>query len=374
MRKLLVVSFIMALVGSTQAIASSNAASPDPVLLAVRLSSPGSLTVVSDTAFVASLMSDSTGNVTVTTPMTPDLAAEAADNDGYVNFFAQTVSGQLVKGFGFSKKFVDGEWSSGTTPAVPSIINMEPAILTAADRAAIRRNSMAAISRPGSVEKVSWERAARYNTASRLPSAPGCFKVIDSRWTGYTDIGEWHTTADMNETFTYGVTADSDIDVGVDGNNDGIWSVSGSAHVGNTRSSDINPNRGPNWSTKVKSQFQYIKWHWNCTVGHAIEADIWVGGWLNSDDVSSFDHQCKTTYNQYKTAFQGPGTWNRSNVDYTKFGGAVTAFGVVSLGAQSGMSTNVKIHYNFTQGTSQIRYLCGNTALISSAKRVFAGT
>jgi hypothetical protein len=124
----------------------------------------------------------------------------------------------------------------------------------------------------------------------------------------------------------------------------------------------------------VKSQFQYIKWHWNCTVGHAIEADIWVGGWLNSDDVSSFDHQCKTTYNQYKTAFQGPGTWNRSNVDYTKFGGAVTAFGVVSLGAQSGMSTNVKIHYNFTQGTSQIRYLCGNTALISSAKRVFAGT
>jgi hypothetical protein len=189
-----------------------------------------------------------------------------------------------------------------------------------------------------------------------------------------TDIGEWHTAADMNETFTYGSTADSDIDVGVDGNNDGVWSISGSAHVGNSRSIDINPNRGPNWSTMVRSQFVYIKWHWNCAVGHTIEADRWVAGWTNGADVSSFDHQCKTTYNQYKTPFQRPGTYKRSSVDYAKFGAAVNAFGFLTLGAQSGMSTNAKIHYNFTQGNTQTRYLCGNNALIDNAKRIFAGT
>jgi hypothetical protein len=363
----------MALLGSIPGIALGVASTSDPVLLAVTLSSPGSLTVVSDTKFIASVMSDATGNITVTAANSADLQAEAAGNGGYVNFFAQAVSGQLVKGFGFSRTFVDGQWISGTTPAVPSLVNMQPGTLTAADRAAVRRNSMAAISRPGGVEKVSWAQVARLNDSNRL-AAPGCFKVTDASWTGMTDIGEWHTASDMNETFTYGLTADSDIDVGVDGNNDGIWSVSGTAHVGNSRSGDINPNRGPDWSTKVKTQFVYIKWHWTCVSGHTIEADRWVGGWTNGADVSSFDHQCKTTYNQYKTPFQGPGVYNRSSVDYTKFGAAVSAFGFLSLGAQSGMSTNVKIHYNFTQAASATRYLCGSNALIDNAKRIFAGT
>jgi hypothetical protein len=72
------------------------------------------------------------------------------------------------------------------------------------------------------------------------------------------------------------------------------------------------------------------------------------------------------------TAPYGPNTgWTRSSGTLVKWAAAVSPF-LVSLGAQSGASSNVKIEYEF--GSRSVHYLYGDTGLPSVSKRVFQDT
>jgi hypothetical protein len=54
------------------------------------------------------------------------------------------------------------------------------------------------------------------------------------------------------------------------------------------------------------------------------------------------------------------------------FTASVTVFGA-TLGAQSGMSENETIHYEFFQPVGQNRFICGNDDFPSFASHIYVG-
>lgn len=66
------------------------------------------------------------------------------------------------------------------------------------------------------------------------------------------------------------------------------------------------------------------------------------------------------------------GTWARDENRLTKWSAAATLFGVVTVGAQSGASTNVKYSYEFLGRPTH--YVYGNGSLPDTSSRVFQDT
>jgi hypothetical protein len=118
--------------------------------------------------------------------------------------------------------------------------------------------------------------------------------------------------------------------------------------------------------------------HWseyvNCYQSLKRQATDWVDGYglYYGDQTQSFDGQCFSTYAQYAQYWppQDVGFTTGSETAVTFSGGI--DFVVLSVSAQSGYSTNVEGHWNFTpDGKSHV--LCGNDAFPPSSHRVFAG-
>jgi hypothetical protein len=191
-----------------------------------------------------------------------------------------------------------------------------------------------------------------------------------------TTVGEMHIASDTpTYKFTYGKSADSDIDVGVK-QSFGGWTISGSAHVGNSQTdADGTTQHGP-YYRGFMTEFRYERWQLfsDCTTGNHIyrgsdEVDPaeWRGGFTpGCCSISFYDNNRQTCCDLH----YGPGGFmDRSSNDFKKLSAAVSVFGV-TLGAQSGSSTNVKIHYDFGQNAHH--YLYGLTQLPSAAGMVYA--
>ena len=198
-----------------------------------------------------------------------------------------------------------------------------------------------------------------------------CYPILKDEWNAYTTIGEIHHTADMTGWLSYGYdkSADSDIDVAWSA---GGWHLQGSAHVGNSQSASSTWNRGQNYGHREQSEFHYQKWQW-CDGSYQIKSTKWNSGALDGADNSSYDHKCDTTYSAYAVKYAYNTDFDRSSSNYVKFGAAVDV-GPISLGAQSGMSTHVRMHIHFGQQQGQIRVICGDNDKPSYSSRVFAGT
>lgn len=187
-----------------------------------------------------------------------------------------------------------------------------------------------------------------------------------------TVVGELHTTLDMQATFTYGSTADSDIDIGFSTAFSGPWSMSGSRHVGNQSSGEVTWSKGENFHRKLLTSFMYAKYRKVGCAGtyYTVEAVEWRGGALAGGPADDPTARCRGI-EPLKKVPQGRGTaFKRESSRAVRHGVSATIFGV-SLGATSGYSTHVKAHWKF--GSARDHFLCGDTGPPASAMRIFAG-
>jgi hypothetical protein len=182
-------------------------------------------------------------------------------------------------------------------------------------------------------------------------------------------IGQLHSVAGMTASFSYGQKADSDIGTAFSAGK-GPFSVSGDAHVGNSTGSSVTITRSGEFGHKLLTQFRFQRWHYasSCTgVFDKIQPFRWDGTGLTvGADVSSLDHHCAAS--SFRSEFAAGTDFDQESSRSTREGGAVTVAGV-QLGADSGYSTSVHLHWHFTA----VGVLCGDTDLPGNAGLVFAG-
>ena len=195
----------------------------------------------------------------------------------------------------------------------------------------------------------------------------------------YAQVGELHVDYDVSfARFTYGRTADTTFDVGVKSAGSD-WSISGSVHIANAKDTSVYANAGGqtnyHWALRTQFRFVHMKLFKDCLGGpyraftgsEEWDALEWTGGGMTL--ANTLTQPARKAVN---TATYGPHTgWSRAASALTKWSAAVFLFGV-TLGAQSGASSNVKIEYSF--GGRSTHYLFGDTALPGTAKRVFQDT
>lgn len=293
------------------------------------------------------------GSYSLALAPTAALDAEAAANGGYNNFYIAATAGTTRPFVAVTRQLVEGAWTNGDGDAVDGSVPSTRDDLQPTGDSAIRSGGAG-----GPNLYCGWDIRKKRIAGEQAP----------------TVIGETHVVADMTEDFTYGTAADSNIEVAT--SYDGVnWSINGSFHVGNETGASIKwyvtPEDGHEW----QSNFIYRKYkHWDVCgdVWWSVEPRLWTGGgaWPGADR-SNLNHRCLSWYAS-TTQNYGPGQeFTRSSKKFTKFGFAVTVFGV-TLGARSGASRYVVAHWTF--GTAQQDHLlCGSNAQPSTAKRIFAG-
>jgi hypothetical protein len=283
----------------------------------------------------------------------------AAQNGGWLNLLVAGGSEATQGSVAITRRLAGGAWSGPNGELAKDIVAAEP--LTAAERPAARAFAAS---------------AAEPSTAVvRARSIGTCWSDLIATWSGYTIIGELHTWTDETATWTYGRTADSDIGVGIsyDGK---AWKQTGSFHVGSTNASSVTKSAGSRYGRLLASKFQFKKYQ---LIGYCpflpnyeITPTRWLSGLVEGAYVRNYDGYCGSYYKAHATEFGRNTSWTRDDKAYATFSAAVTAFGVVSLTARSGLSTNVKMTHTFGSAYAPHR-LCGNDNDILRAHRVFAG-
>jgi hypothetical protein len=290
-------------------------------------------------------VTDANGIVVLPQPITRAERAIADRNDGWVNYAATALGGdgRVLSVTGFSRYVGDDpSQTARTTNASGRVVRLTP------------QAGRAGIGPSVGTWCVNWDWEVM--ATDRRP-------VV---------VGELHTQADTSASFTYGRTADSDIDIGW---HDGAgWYVSGSVHSGTTRTSSVTKNVGIYFENQITTDFRFAKLglYADCLEGHLFQghmqavATSWRGGIMNGQWVGYNDGQ----RNEYDVAFGMDTEFDREDGDFTKWTGAVGVFGA-SLGAQSGASSSVRIHYAFGTGRG-IHWLYGDDADPPDAHRIFA--
>ncbi|KAB1929630.1 hypothetical protein F8271_28695 [Micromonospora sp. ALFpr18c] len=100
----------------------------------------------------------------------------------------------------------------------------------------------------------------------RMAAAASCSSMTTRTDTistnyAYTTVGEHHAYWDVTGKATYGVTANSDLTVGLSYNSGSSWGASGTAHVGNNWGYTANSGaRGPYYSRELDVPMQYKRY------------------------------------------------------------------------------------------------------------------
>jgi hypothetical protein len=308
---------------------------------------------------VASAAAGADGSFSLRAASTGAMRRAAGRNDGWLNLIVAGGSADRQGSVAITRRLQDGAWI-GRHGSLQVDITADAA-LTPAQRGEVGRFASA----------VSGSAAG---TAVQSLTYLSCYPDREETWRGYTVIGEVHTWTDHTATWSYGKTADSDIGVGISYNGT-AWQQSGTFHVGTSSSSTVAKAAGSLYGRLLLSRFEYRKLHWTgyCPFlpVYTITPVRWLSGLVEGADVRQYDGYCGSYYAANAAEF-GPNTrWSRNRSDYATFGGAVTAFGLVKLTAQSGLSTDVQVTHTFGSGKSH--RLCGNDGDILHAHRVFAG-
>jgi hypothetical protein len=311
---------------------------------------------------VATGTTDAEGRASLRVAPSPMLIAEAAANDGWVNFEAE--DGETAQFYSFSRRWDGTNWVDRS--GANSVVKIDTAAPDPADGGAPNAVRAAAVAEPAV-------------PAAGFPHTTCMWWGPTSATTANTVIGQVHAGADTHVSFSYGETADSDIDVGY-AHGSGSFVPSGSAHVGTSAGAEIGfDNKGPNWRHKLESGFQYIKYEYihsaDCPdetgrtgrYDYKVVVNKWTGGATVGADKSG-------TYcpaDAPNLADYDPGTHLRRYKSRAyHFTAGVDAFGA-TLGATSGYSNNAE--FTMTFGTAKAHHwICGNNAAVTTSSLVWA--
>jgi len=276
-----------------------------------------------------------------------------ADDTGWVNFESQVMMAGEPRFTSFSRRWTGAEWvdRDGRPAAVPLTMSTVAPSVAAAPSAArpMTGLSVTRLAPKGEVD---------------------CAWYDDSAENALTKIGEFHTGANTKGSFTYGSSSDSDIGVGY--NYGRGWSVGGTGHVGNSRSSYIRFNQGSNFHRQLLSTFRYV--HWHLTLGPSCaSASRWgvryqkvtPSSWQSGSELGAVIKGSFCMSAAGRRSFAPNSEFYRGSKRAYTYGAAAKAWGA-SLTATSGFSQFVDMNYQFGGNKKVRHYLCGRPDILSS--------
>jgi hypothetical protein len=142
------------------------------------------------------------------------------------------------------------------------------------------------------------------------PGPCGISKTLLGTSTAWGIGGQLHLGKDQSATYTYGLTADSDIGVGYSTDNSN-WSIKGSVHVGNARGSAITMSKSTTrgyFGKKTKTQFQTAKFKYvNCfgQTHWGVKAQKWVAGSQWGLNIPSWSRRTRPPLPRWPVAWPG---------------------------------------------------------------------
>jgi hypothetical protein len=203
-------------------------------------------------------------------------------------------------------------------------------------------------------------------------------------------VVEFHNAANSRGRWVYGQSADSDIEGGIKypGKN---WSINGSAHVSNSRSLSVSLSYGDRANNYGRSDF--LVRHWTITTldgsdtpaggqcyGYPSDLTIgtkgssafqWVGGAVDNYTLAGaeFIGCSNSPQSLHRTAYNPGSTFSRVDGNAAKIS-AAGDLGPLWVGAKSGFSTDMELHYDNITGSGI--WLCGTNYYPNSAGVIHA--
>ncbi len=299
------------------------------------------------------------GTFVLSAPYEGQTVEEAATNNGYVNFLVMAVgpSGSLLVNEYFSKVYREGQWVSSEAPAPEGTLTM------AASSEGVLRISRAK----------GKQLASSFFTGPARACGGSSWITVDS-YSRWADVGELHMTSGMSGWFKYARTdtADSDIGVAVSVSQFGGYEQSGTTHVGNSDTSVVTWNRGPDWSKQVRTQFEILKQKL-VSCGQVLswrhKTSRHAGGAQAGDDMSQFDHRCdEWPYSQWAAPHAAGTEFERISNHAVTWNLGLELAGI-NVSTQSGYGVEVRAHWDFSANKT----ICGNNDYVSASTRVWAG-
>jgi hypothetical protein len=324
---------------------------------------------------LASTKTDSSGRYTLRLKPSAALKQQIAKNDNYLN-----VDLAVTTADGSTQEAISGYWNGvgwGNKERPETSPTRQHRTMLATDPATGATNGVRAAKQSGA------KGGASASPALAAGTVP-CSFIITGNPTKYTKVAELHGTTATRSTWTYGRTADSDIDAAIDYDGNGGWSISGSAHIGTSNSSSTGASTIHTLTGYyATSNFQYREGYYKpygtysgytlCSgTGvtpntKSLKANSWLGGASTNANLSQYDCY-DAPQSSYRVVQSVNSFFNTSSARAQKYSGSAV-FSYVSLGATSGFSTYVDLGFKWDNGRSG--YLCGNNAYPTSAKILY---
>lgn len=310
--------------------------------------------------------SDPNGHFSLTIPNSPELIALASANDGILNL---ELSGETTSR--------DGSTLVGTVlSTVILVYNISVAL--GAVFVETGNSQSGFVLQQGNTVTLTLAEIDTYTTnASETYRCTRIRQTVEAADPNIV-IGEYHVYEDQTGWFQYGRTADSELGVGYKGGGKN-WKVSGTVHMGQTRSAYVRWDRGPFFGKQLQSNFHYIKEKIDtvCESGYTrtdyvIRATRWNSGSAEGDDVSGWDGTFAMQWacSGCALGFSPNSQFHRSATDSYTYTREIVVF-TVGLSAKSGFSTNVQSHWNFGS-QPWTHYLIGKDGPPTTAKIIYS--
>ena len=330
---------------------------------------------------------------------TATMRREAAANGGWLNFNIGTVDRTVGKleATGISRRLVNGAWVPPHT-AVPTTTLTTAAAATPsggpedpyapASEASVTDLVLSSTS-PGVPQDTSSGGKNRATSAfSNVTAATGiayCSFIVDARPQRHVDVVEFHNATNSDARWTYGQSADSDIEGGIDYGDDGGWKIGATGHISNSNSawvsrSNTDGARANNYGT---TDFDFIDGHYQpygsgtTCEGSSIPVNTkvknpqkWVAGVGSNTGVGSEYIGCdQAPQSDHRTSYPVGSSFTRASSSASRIGVAVD-LGPITTGAKSGYSTNMDLHWDSVRGHGI--WLCGTNYDVVSAGVIHA--
>ncbi|MDI1459713.1 hypothetical protein QEZ54_01910 [Catellatospora sp. KI3] len=324
----------------------------------VKPGEPRSLTAV------GAALADRDGRYAIGAAPSTAMLDDAARNDGWVNFLAATSHGAHYLLEGVSRRWDGRRWVDHGDERP----GMSPKDV---HRTVFAKDVSTGQEKYGTNPRLLERKHDANTVAASLSSCLYVHQYYDYK---YTNVLEFHNTADADSRWDYGGTADSDVEIGVNYSGSS-WSIGGTAHIGTSYGSSIFGNVSTNYGKYISTNFRYDHGYLaDAGVGFCdyagdsfVKASRWEGSGIQTNhDVSQYDCNDSPQIN-YRERYQIGQGFTKNSARAAKFGIGVS-FPFVNLGVTSGYSSRVDMTWEAKRNWI---YICGGNAYPAYASVIY---
>lgn len=328
---------------------------------------------------------DANGDYSLIVNPTAAMRRESAANGGWVNLDVGTVSPDLASSdhASISRRLVEGKWTASSS-ASSSALRIEGSVT--GPEAPEVPEALEATMDFTLTEESTYAPAGMDLRSSMSAGGPiYCNFMVTATPQRTVRIVEFHNATNSDAYWKYGTRADSDIEAGVDVGGDGGWAIDGTVHMSNSQGATIarNYSGGEAANNYGRTDFKVTEGYWKHVWGGAPypgqrcaqtsivigtkekKTTSWEGGVSNDQAAGSEFIGCSNApQSGNRTAYPAGSSLTRSTGNAAQIGVAGD-FGPFKVGAKSGYSTDMDMHWSSVRRTGI--WLCGTNSGATTA-------